>query len=230
LNIRSETNRAGSTHSSPAFELTLAYATLNLRFNPFGRLTPEEEGKLTRPLVDVDALAGRLWQPGFAVLFLGESGRGKSTHLFALHTCFPDAPYVYIPAGKPVPEIPIAPVLFLDEMQRITRRQRWAILARPASFVIGSHKNHEREFRQAGLSYEVYRLAEVTVVRLGAILNGRLEHARRDPARPIPVIDAGAAEVLIGRFGGDQWAMIDFLYDRIEEMQATAQLSFNLGK
>jgi hypothetical protein len=217
-----------SAPALPAASLTVAYANLNLRFNPFGRLTPEEEGALARPLVNVEALVARLRMPGFAVQFLGASGRGKSTHLFAIRQHFPEAPYLYLPAGQPAPEIPGGPVLFIDEMQRLSRRQRKDVLSRRASLVIGSHTNHANEFRRAGLAYDVRRLDKVTVARLCAILNGRIGYARRDPNRPAPVIGATDAQALIHRFGADQWAMIEYLYGRVEAMQAHGEWAFNL--
>ena len=63
--------------------LNLPFAHLNLRFNPFGEATPEERAKLA--VVDIERFAQRLCAPGFAVQFIGEHGRGKSTHLLALH-------------------------------------------------------------------------------------------------------------------------------------------------
>lgn len=203
---------------------TSSYTDLNLRFNPFGRLTPEEEATVALPDLDQVVYARRLRQPGTAIQFLGPSGRGKTTHLLALRRHFPGAPYIHIARGEAIPRIPAARILFLDEMQRVPRRQRTALLARGVSYVIGSHLDHSREFARAGLAYEVVTLGAVTAVRLQAILNRRIVFARRHPQRPVPVVTNTAAQMLLACCGADQWAMNGILYDLFEELTDVDEL------
>lgn len=205
------------------------YLHLNLRFNPFGRLTPREEATVALPAVNAGAYAARLRRPGTAIQFLGPSGRGKTTHLMALHRYFPDAPYIYIARGAPVPPIPDAPILFLDEMQRVPRRRRRAILAQGASYVVGSHADHRREFANAQLDFATVRLCAVGPRRLQAILNRRIAFARRDPQRPVPAVTITAAQMLLDRCGADQWAMNNVLYDTFETLDHITALEQTLA-
>jgi hypothetical protein len=72
-------------------QLQLAYSHLNLRRNPFGEVEFEDIASLA--ITQVEQYVERLRQPKYAVQFLGEQGRGKTTHLYALRDYFPQAPY-----------------------------------------------------------------------------------------------------------------------------------------
>jgi hypothetical protein len=199
--------------------LALPYVHLNLRFNPFGELAPEERAELAVVGIDVERIVSRLGEPGFAIQVLGRQGRGKSSHLFALRRHFPDAPYTHIALGAPVPDIPYAPVHFIDEMQRIPRSRRMRIFRRPASFVIGSHRDHRWEFRRAGLVFETVRLRGLTVERLQAIVDRRIDWARRDADKPVPRLSEAALATLIARYGDDVRAIESHLYEVFQRLE-----------
>jgi len=67
--------------------IALPFAHLNLRRNPFGELDLSQRAALA--VVDVDRFVRRLAQPGYAVQFTGDRGRGKTTHLLAILRHFP---------------------------------------------------------------------------------------------------------------------------------------------
>lgn len=213
--------------------VTLPFQELNLRINPFGALTAEESAKLAVVNIDLNSYARRLNRPGFAIQFFGSSGRGKSTHISVIHAHFPDQPYTYIPDGEPVPKIPDTSVQFIDEMQRIPRSSRLTILKRQASFVIGSHRDHSREFKQAGLEYKVFRLHGLTIDRLMIIVRQRIEWARRNPQPPIPYLTKEAAHNLITMYGDDLWAIENHLYEVFQELNQVGEVTIEtpgLGK
>jgi len=188
----------------------LPYVHLNLRCNPFGELTPAE---LAIVRIDLEQIADRLREPGSAIQFLGKRGRGKSTHLFALRRCFPGAPYTHVARGAPVPDVPYAPVHFIDELQRIPWQRRASILRRPASFAIGSHRNHGGEFKRAGPAYETVRLRGLTHAQLRAIVDKRVHWARRSADQPVPTLSDAALAALIARYGDDLRAIEHRLYE-----------------
>jgi hypothetical protein len=206
-----------------------SYTHLNPRFNPFGTLTPEEEAAAALPDLDASVYAARLRQPGTAIQFLGPSGRGKTSHLMALRSRFPAAPYLHIGRGEPVPPLPEAAILFVDEMQRVPRRQRQALFARHAAYVVGSHVDHSHEFARAGLDYEIITLGAVTALRLQAVLNRRIAVARRHPQRPVPTFTLAAVEMLLACCGADQWAMNGILYDLFETLAEARDLEPSLA-
>jgi hypothetical protein len=196
--------------------LTLAFQHLNLRWNPFSQPEPEDISRLA--VVDVESFVPRLRQPGFAVQYLGESGRGKSTHLAALHAHFPGIPYLRFPENTKPPAIPHAPILFLDETQRLPSRLRRRIFARRASFAIGTHQDHSAELARAGLETVSIRLQGLTPERLGQIVERRLEWARRAPG-PLPDVSTAALARLIDQYGDDLASILRRLYEDFQALE-----------
>jgi hypothetical protein len=201
----------------PARKLDLPFAHLNLRRNPFGELLPEERAALAVVSGDLDRLAARLRSPGFVVQFLGEMGRGKTTHILALRARFPEAPYVHIAEDEPPPPIPRGPVVFVDETQRLPRRTRRRLFRRGDSLAIGTHEDHARELRRAGSDFETVEVGGITVGRLERIVARRIEAARRGPG-PLPRVPRRAAEAFVERFGDDVRAIEHHLYELFQEL------------
>ena len=199
----------------PLRQITLPFAHVNLRRNPFGEVSQNDRSRLS--VIDVDA--ARLQAPGCALLFLGEAGRGKTSHLLGTRTHFPDAPYVHLTEGEPVPPIPTAPLVFVDELQRMPRRMRRRLFRRPnASFVIGSHLDHSAEMRAAGLNVKTVTVASRSPEQLAKIIQTRIEWARRN-AGPVPTVGPAAIARLIDRFGDNVRAMEHHLYTIFQHLE-----------
>jgi len=196
--------------------ISLAFENLNLRWNPFGE--PAVEDRATLAVVDVEAYVERLRKPGFAVQYLGEAGRGKSTHLMALHQSFPDMPYLKFPENTKIPKIPHAPVLFLDETQRLPPRLRRKIFSRKASFAIGTHEDHSLELAKAHKETVSIHLRDLTPDRLEEIIERRLEWARRGPG-PLPRIPSSKINQLIVTYEDDLSAIMECLYEEFQALQ-----------
>jgi hypothetical protein len=198
--------------------MQLPFAHLNLRFNPFGDLPAADRAELA--VIDaptLDELVARLAVPGNAVQFIGEAGRGKTTHLLALHASFPAAPYVHFPDDGPLPPVPRAALLFLDELQRLPAAARRRVLRRDGSFAIASHRDHTRELQSCGVQVHSVRLQGCDVARLEAIVQRRIEWARRGPGA-VPRLSPAAAQRLVDRFGDDIRAVEEHLYFRFQRL------------
>jgi hypothetical protein len=192
-----------------AAAMQLPFAHLNLTRNPFGEATEPERIRLA--VADVDAVVARLGSPGNAVQFLGEKGRGKTSHLMAIRSRFPEAPYVHV-REREWPRIPRGHPLLLDETQRLPAWRRRLLFRRPVSFAIGTHEDHTWELLSAGLEVETLRPGESTdVERLDAIVRRRIEWARRGPG-PVPGVPRPALERLLEAAGDDLRKMQDVLY------------------
>jgi hypothetical protein len=198
--------------------LSLPFAHLNLRRNPFGEASPEERGGLA--VVDVERFVPRLANPGFAVEFIGDCGRGKTTRLRALWDRLDRPPFLRVaeePRGFRAPD---ASVIFVDEAQFLSARQRRKLFGRRSSFVVGTHVSLAPAFEQAGLCYESAPVGGVDVELVGRIIARRLEWARRDSG-PVPGVSKPAIEALIERHGDDLRAIEHHLYEvfqRLEEI------------
>ncbi len=197
--------------------VSLAFEQLNLRWNPFGEPAPEDMATLA--VVDVAAYVERLKTPGFALQYLGEPGRGKSTHLRALHQFFPDMPYLKFPENTRIPRIRHARVLFLDETQRLPHDLRRRIFSRNASFVIATHEDHSAELAQAQVETVSVHLSGITPERLGQIIDRRLEWARRGPG-PLPRLSTSRTLRLIEVYGDNLSAILACLYNEFQALDA----------
>jgi hypothetical protein len=195
----------------------LAFQALNLCRNPFGELEAHDRAALAVVEPALLERARELRRGGQALLFLGDCGRGKSTHLHALHALHPSAPLTYVGPGER-PRIPAAPVVFLDEVQRLSSRRRARLFRRRASFVLGSHQDHGAELERAGLRVTTVRVGGVDAHRLEHILARRIEAARRAPG-PVPRIPRDTLEALTRQFGDDLRAIEDHLYGVFQALE-----------
>ena len=197
----------------------LPFGHLNLRANPFGELEPQDRAAVA--LVETGPFVDRLTRPGRAVQFMGDPGRGKTTHLLAVMAHFPEAAYVHIPEGRR-PRIPRGSPLFIDEIQRLSRcRRGWACRRanrRGVPLAIGTHLDVSAELARAGYDVEtVVASDELDATRLRAMLNRRIEWVRRD-AGPVPQISAGTADAMIARYGDNVRAIEGHLYELFQDL------------
>jgi len=215
-------SRSDTSASAPATSVVgLPFAHLNLRRNPFGEPTRDERGEMA--VVDVDEHIDVLRSnSSFAVQFVGNCGRGKTTHMLALHRAFPGSPYVYVPEDGPVPRMPTPAEdgpLFIDEMQRVPRRTRREVMRRGRPLVIGTHRDHTRELRRHGYAVETIRpAAEMDAARLREIVHRRIEWARRGDG-DVPRVSESTISSLLSRYGDDVRAIEGHLYDVFQQLE-----------
>jgi hypothetical protein len=201
----------------------LAFEALNLYRNPFGELEVPDRAALAVVEPTLLERARELARAGQALLFLGDCGRGKSTHLHALHALHPGAPFTYVGPGER-PRIPAAPVVFVDEVQRLSRWQRARLFRRRASFVLGSHEDHGPELERAGLRVTTVRVGGVDAHRLEHIVARRIEAARRGPGS-VPRVPRDTLEALTRHFGDDLRAIEDHLYGVFQALEEVCDVT-----
>ena len=199
------------------------FARLNLRWNPFGEPKREDRAHLAV----VDRVDLERWVAAFlghrrAVQWIGESGRGKSTHLLALSQHVPEAGYHRVAEDGRGP-LPTSPRVILDEAQFLPRRSRRRLFSRVRTIAVGTHEDLEAELSRAGLEVETVRLAGISVDKVAEVAVRRIEWARRD-AGPIPRIRRETAEALIDRCGDDLRAIEDLLYERFQRLEGPADV------
>ncbi len=199
----------------------LPFAKLNLLRNPFGQLAIDDWTRAA--VVDCsnwvsmirDSMSGG---PMCALQFMGDCGRGKTTHLRAIQACFPESAYVYLPEGNRLPKVPHGRPLIIDEAQRATRWMRWNCFRRGVPIVLGTHADLSASLQRHG-----YRVTTVVVSDhfsaelLDQIIQRRIELARISP-QAVPQVDHAQIESLIERYGSDIRAIQDDLYDQFQAM------------
>lgn len=186
------------------------YLRWNLLRNPFGELTRRERAELA--VVDVAMHLAELQRGRTALQFLGDQGRGKTTHLLAIGGSLPAAEYVYLPEDGPRPRIPSMRPLLLDEAQRVSRWQRYRVFTVEGPLVVGSHQDHTLELERAGYRVVTHQVADsASPERLRVMLNRRIEAARAGVG-PLPLVGEAFAAELHVRFGADIRGVEQFLY------------------
>lgn len=184
--------------------LRLAFSHLNLRFNPFGEPSPPERAELAS-VETSDLSAGEIVQ------FIGDSGRGKTTHLLALAARHPAAVYVKLEEGQDAwsREPPEGAPFLLDEAQRARPERLRALLRSGRTVALGTHAD------LSGLAPRAIRTVQVGgwgVSSLGPIVARRIEWARRGPG-PVPIVSDTALAILVSKHGDDLRSLLSELYD-----------------
>jgi len=186
-----------------------AFEHVNLRFNPFGELNGSRRAQvaLLQPLSI---------RAGDVVQVMGEAGRGKTTHLLAWHHANPSSDYEYSAEGVDrIRTCPLPELFFVDEAQRLTRRELRRIFDWVPRLVIATHEDLSAHTRR---SVRTLWLRGMDAERLAAVLQRRIEAARRGPG-PIPCLSHAAIAALLARFGDDLRAVESYLYDVFQAVE-----------
>jgi hypothetical protein len=182
--------------------------------NPFGELTREERADLA--VADIGPWLNLLTNHSSVVQFVGECGRGKTTHLLALSKQLPTARFIYIPEKGPSPSLPDFRPLIVDEAQRLSHRKRNQLARVGGPLVLGSHCDYTHELQRYGLVVHTVFVAErVTPSAIYTILNHRIEASRHQLGQ-VPSISMQFAVRLFERFGTDMRGIEHYLYSQFQ--------------
>ena len=187
--------------------------------NPFGEPLPGERAALA--VVDVEPLVTFLTREACYIEFTGEQGRGKTTRLHALHERLDDASFIRIPEDPKEArrvDLPRAAILLVDDAQFLNSRQRKALFRRASSVATATHDSLVSEARAAGFDVREIEVRGLDRSTLRAILERRIEWARRDPGE-VPTISDGALVRLIERFEDDLRTIEDVLYSVFQNLE-----------
>ena len=205
--------------------LSLPYEHLNLRHNPFGEMDGDQRASLA--VVDIEEIVSRLKSERFAVQFLGDCGRGKTTHLLAIRASLGRGPYMHIAEGQRVETLPEAPAgvpIFIDELQRLPRRLRGKLLGGKNPLVLGTHKDFGRALVRAGYEVRTVRPAKLLdAARVRSIFARRIEHARRFGGA-VPGVGGDTIADLLRRYGSNVRGMEHEMYERFQELQGVCDV------
>lgn len=186
----------------------------NLRWNPFRGL--EDSEWLSVVVIDIKPLLSLLERSGLVLQFIGGQGRGKSTHMRALHQYHPQAPFVYLhdrqEDPKPLPKIPHDTLCFIDESQRMNRWLRWRHFRSHRTLILGTHEDHRLELEKKGFDVHTVDVHQKEPDRIKLILKRRVEFARREHCA-FPQMTDSYIRHLIERYGDDLRTMENILYE-----------------
>lgn len=213
----------------------LPFATLNLRWNPFGEPAVEDRGRLwvdgeqdwlgrAKAIIRRSLAADHHSEAGrsvpSALQLLGPPGSGKTTLLHALRDEFPGASTVAwsqtsgwscLPAGEP---------LFVDDGHLLPWRLFRKVVRRRA-LVVATQTDLSRRLGKKG--YEVSTIQAAGVLGqegLRRLVDRRLEWARRSPGS-VPRIPDSDLNALAELHGTNLRALIWDLYQVIQTREAS---------
>jgi hypothetical protein len=202
----------------------LPFSSWNLRYNPFGELTPAERAEVA--VFDAGPIAHQLAQGQSAVQFIGPCGRGKTTRLLAVqrHLAIPDSAIIYLPPlSWAVPRwwrktLQVAgSLIVIDEAQRMPPPVRHAIFRRRVPLVLSTHRDLTGPLRRAGYRVFTYIVGPQNDARhVAAVANARLCAARLTKA-DVPQLSIEDAQRLVARFGDDLREIESFLYHQVQQ-------------
>ncbi len=194
--------------------MQLPFIHLNLLFNPFGELTPQQRKEIA--VVDLPSCKDILYKKSVAIQFYADHGRGKTTHLLALHKMYPETEYIKLHTGDQIKTCP-QKILFIDSVENLSKRNRLKLYGNTSSIAITSHTDLSRELKQAGYQVLNIKISVRDDALLFEILNRRIEYARRDKGN-IPVVDMQSIYKLKTEFGDNIRAIEACLYEKFQNM------------
>lgn len=185
------------------------FEDLGLTRNPFGECDRVERVGLAR--VDLGDLPAFLRGPRRCVQFVADHGRGKSTHLLALHgRHFAGCSYLKLgPGARPPRPAPPWP-LFVDSFENLGRWGRRSLYRRAESLALTTHRDLAPELARAGYAVRTVHVGIGGLGELDAIVRARVEAARLDERAPFPA--RGRLAELHRRLGDDVRAIEHELY------------------
>ena len=149
--------------------------------------------------------------------FIGDSGRGKTTHLLALASRHREAVYEKLEEGQDrwstVP--PLDAPFLLDEAQRARPEDLRALLASGRTLALGTHADLGA---LAPRPIRTVRVGGVGTEKLEAIVARRIEWARRGLG-PLPTVPRSALTALQARHGDDVRGILGELYDVFQHLR-----------
>lgn len=204
--------------------MDLLYAHFNLRWNPFRGMEDNEWLQVVH--IELSPLLKMLGQPGVAIQFIGDQGRGKSTHMRALHQHHPGSPFVYLhdrlQDPKPLPKIPNDQTCFIDESQRMTRWSRWRHFRNHRNLILGTHEDHTALLERRGFYVHTVNVHQKDPHVIKLILKRRVCYARRSN-QALPIMTDSYLNDLISTYGDDIRSMETLLYDDYMDVEKGLQ-------
>ena len=199
----------------------LQFAKLNLLRNPFGQLAIDDWSHAA--VVDCSEWVAMIRNSmannsRVALQFMGDCGRGKTTHLRAIQSHFPDSAFVYLPEGSRLPKVPHGCPLFIDEAQRSPWWMRWSSFRRGVPIVLGTHADLSNSLQRFGYRVTTVDVSErFSIERLAKIVQRRIELARLG-SNAVPQVTWEQIESLVEQHGSDIRAIQDDLYEQFQAM------------
>lgn len=209
------------------------FEALGFHANPFRALTEDEWATIAVLPSEIQELVE---QEDTHLQILGEAGHGKSTLLRGLSAKLEEIGqqvcFEYLPLGQrhfktPSAKIVDIDVFLLDEVQRLTRRQRKQLFSlvtdHQIRLMIGSHEDFTPRFSKNGMSLATILLEDIDEHVLSEMLVKRMDYFRTDGQSKV-YVEADAVDYLIARFGRNLRQLEYYLYEVFQYLAEQQQI------
>ncbi len=193
----------------------LSFENLNLRFNPFGELSSLERKQVA--YVNIDGLAGYMADERTCIQFIADHGRGKTTHLLALHKQCEEFPFIRLHIDE-VPKFEVADKYFIDSIENLSLFQRLKVYKKYKRLAVTTHRDLSWELRLSGFKVKTICVSTQSTQALLCIFQRRIEFARRNAGK-VPELTVQQVDGLKLRYGDDIRSMEDELYEYFQNLR-----------
>ena len=212
-------NTSTATHS---YHELLAEKTIQFGFNPFGGLSEAEKSVALQPKYDLEAMAESLLDdPPQLIEFLGRKGRGKTTHLVALHNMLPDTPIFLLDQERLLSKINLATssILFIDSIQKVPILERQQLWKNPRlSIVYTTHIPRYWAKMIAAKNFNSYSFKGINAKELEKMIRARLQLAATHNLPPYQ-FEPHFIQQLIRLHGDHIRGIMNQLYDEFYKLR-----------
>ena len=182
--------------------------------NPFGGVASDDLMLTLIPKYEIEEWISLIKQkPPKIIEFVGEKGRGKTTHLSVLHEYFTETPIYFLDRTHSYKKIKEAPIVFIDSIGRVPFVKRLMLwLKRDITYVVTTHTSRKYESKLCSRVCLSYNFGGIKESELKEIIIRRISLASN---RSVDAIDLNSAVLkeLISRYNDDFRGVLNFLYD-----------------
>lgn len=193
------------------------YTQLNLRYNPFAYLNDEELLEVTEDRINLEAIADKIdSSDSCLVQFYGKKGRGKSTHLQALHKhYFPEATFYKLQKNGKISIEKTEGILFIDSFQLLSLKNQLELLNSQQKLIIGAHHSCSiLNFKQRQYHQKInFSDLKTEINFINEMVNSRMKLARLHPEKPIPKLKNSLLEELHDQYQNNLRGIQESLYE-----------------
>ncbi|AXT51479.1 hypothetical protein D1818_11775 [Aquimarina sp. BL5] len=183
--------------------------------NPFGGIDDEELIEVMDPKYSFEELTNTLNQnKPIIIQFVGKKGRGKTTHLRALHQLISNSKIYFLDRnGYRNITNPGNLNIFIDSVHHIPLRKRLQLWRQAnTSYVITTHWFRNLELYLCNRTYKTFHFKGVTLEKLEKILKKRISQYSSLEQNEV-IIDKKVLQILLKQFGDNIRGVLNFLYD-----------------
>lgn len=193
---------------------------ISFDFNPFGGLSDAELEEVVVPKFELADLMKLILngQPKI-VEFVGNKGRGKTTHLKLLQQKLSQYPLFLLNSKPNFAEVfnNESAIIFIDSIHHFNLFQRIKLFRLKKTIILTTHSGRFLEYKLARKQHFRFDFKGIEVTVLKTILKNRMQVASGNTETYFEIKEEELAD-LIKKFGDDYRAILNYLYDEFQTM------------